>query len=156
MSKQATNDSIQVLHRVMKWCSLRDRTAHETALKLSEVAVKLGVKVSPLEVEDWLVELQESGYVDDKRCVASYVRVHAEHKAWGPLKIRAGLKGRGASHRDIQEGLAEMSDDQWVELATGLLVRRRAELETHRERVLRWMMGKGFPQHVVLSALGRL
>lgn len=155
MSKQATNDSIQVLHRVMKWCSLRDRTAHETELKLNEVALKLGVKVSPSEVEDWLAELQESGYVDDRRCVASYVRVHAEHKAWGPLKIRAGLKGRGASHRDIEEGLGEMSDDQWIELATGLLVRRREELVTHRERVLRWMMGKGFPQHVVLSALER-
>ena len=103
-----------------------------------------------------LIALKEDGFVDDARCAASYARVHHEHKGWGPLKVKAGLMSRGIAGRVADDAIRDIPEYAWREKAELLLRRRQSELEGHRDRVVRWLMQRGFPQHMVWSVLDRV
>ena len=155
-SKQ--NKALKVaLDRVRKWCGLRDRSEREALAKFQEVLRKMDPPPTSSEAESWVARgmglLLAEGFLDDARCASSYTRVHLEHKSWGPLKIRAGLAARGVASKHIDRAIAAFDEHTWQAAANALLSRRSEDLEAHRERVLRWLMQRGFPQHMVLRAL---
>jgi len=145
------------LARLQKWCGLRDRTEREVRDKMREVMAKMASPPGPWQAEDWaevwMSALREDNYVDDARCAESYTRVHHEHKSWGPLKIKAGLASRGVSGGVADRAIQAIPEDQWQASATRLLARRQDELEAHQDRVIRWLMQRGFPQRMVWAAL---
>ena len=106
--------------------------------------------------EDWVESLCGEGYVDDARCAESYTRVHLDHKRWGPLKIKAGLRARGVSSSVAEAALRTVPTHQWQDAADELALRRVAELEANRDRVIRWLLQRGFPQSMVWTALDGL
>lgn len=149
-----------VLARLQKWCGIRDRSEREARLKARELMSKTMTGVPQHQRDDlqesMLMTLMEEGFIDDARCAASYARVHHEHKGWGPLKVKAGLMSRGISGRVADDAIRDIPEDAWQEKAELLLRRRQAELAGHRHRVVRWLMQRGFPQHMVWSALDRV
>ena len=78
--------------------------------------------------------------------------MHHEHKSWGPLKIKAGLASRGVSGSVADRAIHAIPEDQWQASANRLLARREDELETRQDRVIRWLMQRGFPQRMVWTA----
>ena len=106
--------------------------------------------------EDWLESLHAEGYLDEARCAESYTRTHLEHKRWGPLKIKAGLRARGLSNAAIDKAVQAVPDQDWQRAADELARRRSGELEEHRDRVFRWLLQRGFPQAIVWTAFDRL
>ena len=146
-----------VLVRLQKWCGLRDRSEREARLKMREWMVKMppelqGSSLESLE-ETWIAQLHEDGFLDERRCAESYTRIHLVQKGWGPLKIKAGLMARGVSSAMADEAISEISNEQWLRKAVDLARRRRNELSSHRDRVIRWLLQRGFPQQVVWAAL---
>ena len=148
------------LARVQKWCGLRDRTEREIREKIGEVMDNMTVQLTPVKAEDlaeeWMTILKEAKYVDDARCAESYTRVHHEHKGWGPLKIRAALVSRGIHGTLADQAIKIISDAQWQVSASRLLAKRAMELYENRDRVVRWLMQRGFPQRMVWTALDDL
>ena len=49
-----------------------------------------------------------------------------------------------------------MPEDGWQSAADVLVRRRQHELEDHQDRVVRWLMQRGFPQRMVWTASDRL
>ena len=149
-----------VLARLQKWCGIRDRSEREARLKANEWMAKIPALASQEVREDveeaMLATLKEDGFLDDARCAASYARVHHEHKGWGPLKVKAGLMSRGISRRVADDAIRDIPVDAWREKAERLLRRRQTELEDHRNRVVRWLMQRGFPHDMVWSVLERV
>ena len=145
------------LARLQKWCGLRDRTEREVQEKMREVMAKMATPPSASQAElwseGWMKALREDHYVDDARCAESYTRVHHEHKAWGPLKIKAGLASRGVSGGVVDRAIQAIPEEQWQASANRLLARRQDELEARQDRVIRWLMQRGFPQRMVWTAL---
>ena len=148
------------LARVQKWCALRDRTMHETHVKLREVASAVEALSESGSKENWVEEcaasLAREGYVDDTRCAESYTRTHLEHKSWGPLKIKAGLASRGVSGAVADRAIAEVPQGQWQDAVDRLVQRRASEVQDHRDRVIRWLLQRGFPQRMVWTSLDSL
>ena len=145
------------LARLQKWCGLRDRTEREVQEKMREVLGKMATPPTAVQAETWtegwMTALKEDRYVDDARCAESYTRVHHEHKSWGPLKIKAGLASRGVNGSVSDRAIQAIPEDQWQASANRLLARRVDELEAHQDRVIRWLMQRGFPQRMVWTAL---
>ncbi|MDA0728947.1 MAG: regulatory protein RecX [Bacteroidetes bacterium] len=151
-------ESQTLVARMQKWCSLRDRSRQEAQAKLesmlSENAEIGGTNRSKADwVEEVLIGLERSDFLDDRRCAESYVRAHHVQKRWGPLKIREGLRSRGISQSLSEAALSEVPTTEWLESAVELLRRRQPELTTHRERTLRWLLSRGFPSSVVWQAV---
>lgn len=148
------------LARLQKWCGVRDRTEQEARSKIKEIVSKMNEPPSASTAldweEDWVESLRGEGYLDDARCAESYTRVHLEHKRWGPLKIKAGLRARGVSSTVAEAGLRTVPTGQWQDAADELARRRVAELEANRDRVIRWLLQRGFPQPMVWTALDGL
>ena len=148
------------LARLQKWCGVRDRTQQEVLVKMEEILAKLSERPSSSNAEAWreawLASLVSEGFVDDARCAESYTRVHVEHKLWGPLKIKAGLRARGISSTDAEKALRAVPAGRWQEAANELVRRRATELEANRDRVIRWLLQRGFPQSMVWAALDSL
>ena len=148
------------LARLQKWCGLRDRTEREAAQKMREVIQKMPEPPSPATAAaweaDWMAWLLDQGYLDDARCAESYTRVHLEHKKWGPLKIKAGLAARGVSGTVSTAAIQAVPESDWQSAADVLVRRRQHELEDHQDRVVRWLMQRGFPQRMVWTALDGL
>ena len=111
-----------------------------------------GSSLESLE-ESCIAQLHEDGFLDERRCAESYTRIHLVQKGWGPLKIKAGLMARGVSSAMADQTISEIPNEQWLGKAVDLAQRRRDELSSHRDRVIRWLLQRGFPQHVVWAAL---
>ena len=148
------------LARLQKWCGIRDRTEREARQKMREVMSKMPSPPTSAQAEEWeehwMTALLEGGHLDDARCAESYTRVHHEHKGWGPLKIKAGLTARGVNGSLADRALNAVSEAQWQASADRLMARRGDELADHQDRVVRWLMQRGFPQRMVWTALDRL
>ena len=148
------------LARLQKWCGVRDRTEQEARTKIKEVLSKMSEPPAPSKAldweEDWVESLLKEGFLDDARCAESYTRVHLEHKRWGPLKIKAGLRARGVSSAVAEGALRTVPAGQWQDAADDLARRRAVELEANRDRVIRWLLQRGFPQPMVWTALDGL
>ena len=148
------------LARLQKWCGVRDRTEQEARSKIKEILSRMSEPPAPSTAlgweEDWVESLLGEGYLDDARCAESYTRVHLEHKRWGPLKIKAGLRARGVSSAVAEGALRTVPTGQWQDAADELARRRVAELEANRDRVIRWLLQRGFTQSMVWTALDGL
>jgi len=148
------------LARLQKWCGVRDRTEQEARTKIKEVLSKMSEPPAPSKgldwEEDWVESLLQDGFLDDARCAESYTRVHLEYKRWGPLKIKAGLRARGVSSAVAEAALRTVPTGQWQDAANELARRRVAELEANRDRVIRWLLQRGFTQSTVWTALDGL
>ena len=143
--------------RLQKWCGLRDRSVREANDKLDAwLGASDAWAGSPEATDGWrravMDGLVAQGFLDDERCAASYARVHHEHKSWGPLKIRAGLRARGVSPSAIDAALAAIDDEAWQASCTALARRRQREALTHRDRTLRWLASRGFPSYMAFEA----
>lgn len=102
---------------------------------------------------DMVEALVEEGFLSDERFLTSYVRTHAEHKSWGPRKIAHGLRTKGFSSTEVNVALAAHSPASFQASLEVLVERRRLELPAKRERVIRFLVARGFAVNDILRAL---
>ena len=55
--------------------------------------------------------------------------------------------------KEADRAIQAIPEDQWQASANRLLARREDELEANQNRVIRWLMQRGFPQRMVWTAL---
>lgn len=112
----------------------RDLSAHELSERLSRDGYR------PQLVSSLVARAQESGLVDDERFAAAFVRSKLS-AGWGRLKIVRELERRGVS----ADGLEELaSEDDELERARELAGRRRLTGRGDRQKLMRFLCGRGF------------
>ena len=120
-----------------------------------DVRRKLQGQIQDEEEVDAIVEaLLEEGFLSNERFLTSYVRTHAEHKSWGPRKeIAHGLRAKGFSGSAADAAVAAHPQSSFKAALAALVERRRAELPAKRERVIRFLVSRGFAVNDILRAL---
>ena len=133
--------------KMRRWCSLQERCTGDVRRKLQgEIQDEKGINT--------IVEaLVEEGFLSDERFLSSYVRTHAEHKFWGPRKIAHGLRAKGFSGSAADTAIAAHPQSSFKASLAALVERRRAELPAKRERVIRFLVSRGFAVNDILRAL---
>lgn len=124
----------------------RDLSAHELSERLSRDGYR------PQLVSSLVARAQESGLVDDERFAAAFVRSKLS-AGWGRLKIVRELERRGVSADEV-EGLFEelASEDDELERARELASRRRLTGRGDRQKLMRFLCGRGFSVGVASRA----
>ena len=104
-------------------------------------------------VDELVAALIEENLLSDERFTESYVRMVIQ-KQQGPLKIRAGLRGRGVPDSLISREL-ERHADQWAGLATEWLQRQHpGPLDFEgRGKFYRRLLSRGFSHDQAMQAL---
>ena len=132
-----------------KWCSAQERCTQDARERLR----RRGVDAE--EIEQLLELLVEEDYLNEARFAESFVRARAEHKAWGPAKIRAGLRAKGVDSAAIERAMSAQRETVFNEGLERLVARRVGELPEGRDRVVRWLVGRGFGLSEIFAALSR-
>lgn len=121
-----------------KWCSLQERCTQEVRERLRKRGCT-GRKA------DQLVErLMDLDFLNELRFAESYARSRAIHKGWGSLKIAAGLRSKGIASSLVDAALAELPAETFSSNLHRLVERRKEELPEGRERLIRWLLARGF------------
>lgn len=145
VAKITTDDQVaKVYGRMLDYLSHQLRTEKEVVQKMHELA-------TPEEyIEPVLKKLRGERLMDDHNYAASYVRTVMHTELKGPNVIRQKLRLKGIGELDIDNALAQFTDDQQLVNATKLakkLFKRYRSQPTRRreEKVRQGLMTNGYP-----------
>lgn len=132
--------------RMEELIARRDLSAHELRERLGRDGYQDRV------IDDIVARAERTGLVDDARFAAAFVRSKAS-VGWGRLKISRELAQRGI---DI-EGLGVWPDELLceegeLERARELAGRRRLTGQNDRQKIMRFLCGRGFSASVAARA----
>ena len=149
-AKEERNEPKQRLDYVRKWCSLQERCTQDVREKLRQRGAHSE------EVEAIVATLREENYLNDQRFAEAFVRARAVQKRWGPTKIQLGLRAKGISSADVMRALDELESNAFEDSLATLAEKRKHEIPEGRDRVIRWLISRGFSLSSVLRELERM
>lgn len=127
----------------------RDLLSAEVETLLAGRGVEAGTRSAVLEF------LVDRRFVDDSKTISSHISRRSGERGYGKGRIRAELIGRGAPEDVVDECLHAQLGDQ-AELERALMaLRRRFRTRPDLGQAGRFLMGKGFDETIVESALER-
>jgi len=134
----------------MDYLSRREHSYQELIKKLR----KKDFNLSLVNIE--LEKLIEDGLLSDKRFTESFIRSR-KNQGKGPLRIRSELSIRGVASQLIDEGIQEVEQEEWTQLAVEVLEKKLgndSELDYHKQlKLMRFLSTRGFNKQQVKSAI---
>ena len=134
----------------MDYLSRREHSYQELIKKLR----KKDFNLSLVNIE--LEKLIEDGLLSDKRFTESFIRSR-KNQGKGPLRIRSELSIRGVASQLIDEGIQEVEQEEWTQLAVEVLEKKLgndSELDYHKQlKLMRFLSTRGFDKQQVKSAI---
>ncbi len=147
--KAALEGAVRILAR-------RDHTCTELAVKLR----KRGFGRAAIEAA--LVRCRELGYLDDAKAAMTLAQ-HMAARGYGPLWIRQALVKKGLA-ADLIENALVCCGDERVQVRRArrqlgkksAVLAREADPWKRRQKVFRYLTGRGFPAAVVRQLLAEV
>lgn len=105
--------------------------------------------------------LKEDKYIDVCRYVSAFVSDKMRFNQYGPIKIRYALKEKGIDDPSIDEALSNVEDQEWIDMLTTFLTKKRRSIRTDnpyqmRDKLFRVAYSRGFPFDLINRALRRI
>ncbi len=141
------------LLKAAQFCVYQERTQQEVRDKLYSWGA------SSDEVEEVIAYLIIENYLNESRFAKQFAGGKFRVKRWGRRKIRYELKGKGLSERCIEEGIAEISDDDYQEVILELIDKQREKMKSEPNPLVRQrkmvdhLANKGFEPDLVLDLI---
>ncbi|MDO4596567.1 MAG: regulatory protein RecX [Coriobacteriaceae bacterium] len=134
---------------LVEMLSRRDHSKAEAAKKLALYGYR-EEEIAPAIERACLL-----GYLDDARFASAFVRERIS-RGWGPRKIELELTSRGIDAREIPGYPDDYYDDEDLpDRAYRLLCKKNVPESRPREKLIRFLMGKGFSYDVSACAADR-
>ncbi len=134
----------------MDYLSRREHSYQELIKKLG----KKDFNLSLVNIE--LEKLIEDGLQSDSRFTESFIRSR-KNQGKGPLRIRSELSIRGVASQLINDGIQEVKQEEWTQLAVEVLEKKLgndSELDYHKQlKLMRFLSTRGFDKQQVKSAI---
>ncbi|MCH5180999.1 MAG: RecX family transcriptional regulator [Prevotellaceae bacterium] len=105
--------------------------------------------------------LEREGFIDENRYARAFALDKLRYSRWGRMKIRAALTARHLSETDIGEALAAIGSEEYEQaFAASARAKLRSldneEPRARREKLARFLLGRGFEAGLVMSRLDTL
>ena len=131
------------------YCSSAERCPSDVEAKLE------GWGGSPETVASVMAHLYKEKYLDNVRFCKAFVRDKYRFNQWGRMKIQQALKMKGLASEEINEGLAEIDDDEYNEILRKLLSQKARSVKAATEyerncKLIRFAAGRGFTMQEIL------
>lgn len=138
------------LGRLRKWCSIQERCSWDARKKI----LKWGG--SEAQAEQAISQMLDENFMSEERFIEAYVRSHVEYKKWGPNRVLSGLRSKGISASTAQKYVNGVSRKKVLDTLNLLVTRRAEELPNHRDRIIRFLINKGYKLEDILDSLAAL
>tara|TARA_B110000438_G_scaffold77932_1_gene78097 strand:- start:607 stop:1047 length:441 start_codon:yes stop_codon:yes gene_type:complete len=134
----------------MDYLSRREHSYQELIKKLGKKDFNLAL----INIE--LEKLIEDGLLSDGRFTESFIRSR-KNQGKGPLRIRSELSIKGVASQLIDDGIQEVEQEEWTQLAVEVLEKKLGndcELDYHKQlKLMRFLSARGFNKQQVKSAI---
>ena len=139
--------------KIGNFCAFRERCTSEVEEKLRSLGCE------PSEVQLWLEKLRAMEFLNDQRFAGLFARSKFNQKRWGRVKIRFELKKRHLSDLIIEKGILEIDEGDYLEGMESAMIKKASllgkKVNNSRDKLYKYMTGKGFEQHLVIELLER-
>ncbi|MFD1314065.1 regulatory protein RecX [Namhaeicola litoreus] len=131
-----------------RYCVYQDRCHAEVEQKLREMHIIQEGQ------EKIILHLLENNFLNEERFAKSFVRGKYGQKAWGRVKIKAALKLKGISERNIASGFKEIDEDVYLYNLKNL-ANKKYNLITEsnsyqkRQKLYLFLAQKGYEQDMI-------
>lgn len=138
---------------IYRFCNYQERSQQEVRDKLYELGSY------PVEVEELIADLIESGLLNEERFAKAFVRGKFRMKSWGRVKILQQLKPHRISEYLVRLALKEIDPSEYYATAAKLVLRKWETLSAERSvavrrsKVYRFMLQRGFESSVIAEIL---
>lgn len=134
--------------------SRRDHASFELKRKVSKK------DYSPEVIDEVIAELEDKDLIDNQKFAVSFAKDKAEFKRWGPQKIISELIKKGIDPKTAN--IVVENQNQHLELdeiCVDLALKKRRhflreeDLFKRKQKIYRYLMGKGYQNNVIKTAL---
>lgn len=154
MKEKSTKKAISVkeaINKMASFCAYQERSQSEVREKLRSEYL-----LSSEEIEFIIAELITQNFINEERFAKVYAGSKFRVKKWGKLKIRQALKQFQLTAYCIEQGLAEISDEDYEKTLREILAKKSQQIfETNplkkKQKLLQYAVGKGYEIDIVLD-----
>lgn len=137
------------------YCAYQDRCHKEVVKKLR----KMGM--IPLAIDSIVSQLIKDNYLNEERFSKSFARGKFNIKKWGKRRIIAELKARDISKYNIQSGLKEIDEHQYLETFNTLARKRLEQIkdtdkQKKKKKLADYLLYRGWESHLVYDKVNEL
>ena len=145
-------ESPLILQKIRNYCSYQERCISEVEEKLKSLAVQKH------KIPGIINQLQKDGYLSEERFVRAYAGGKFRLNKWGRIKIEFEMKIRGIPELMIQEGMAEIDENEYLQTLKELMIHKYNEIKSDknvniREKILNFAYGKGYEMEFIIRFL---
>jgi regulatory protein len=145
----------QAKPKIEKFCAYQERSHQQVKRKLQ------GYGLNGMDADILLVELMHSNFLNEERFAMAYARGKFKIKGWGKAKIKQGLKREGVGEKLIQQALASLGMDDYLDTLNTLTTKKWPLIKgaSHIEKVFklkRYLLGKGYDFEAIDKAIAQV
>lgn len=152
IKKQTTNSTKDLFLKAASFCAYQERTQNEVRDKL----VKLGATID--EADELICQLIAENYLNEERFAQVYSGGKFRIKKWGRIKISQQLKTKGISQRNINTGLLEIEEEDYLKTLEELINKKSSELKESNtyiknNKIALYVIRKGYEPDLVWNII---
>lgn len=131
-----------------KYCVYQDRCHSEVEQKLRQMQI---IKEGQEKI---ILHLFANNFLNEERFAKSFVRGKYSQKNWGKMKIKAALKQKGISIRNIMDGFKEIDEDTYLSNLKNLAQKKHDLISENnrykkRQKLYLFLVQKGYEQDLI-------
>lgn len=143
----------EAITKMASFCAYQERCQAEVREKLYAEYY-----LNPEEIELIIAELITQNFINEERFAKIYAGSKFRLKKWGKLKIKQALKQFHLSIYCIDQGLAEIADEDYEATLRALLAKKSKQTtETNplkkKQKLLQYALSKGYEMDILLDLL---
>jgi len=117
-------------------------------------------KIDKSDFDAYLNRLRDENFLNDERYLKAFIAAHLRKK-WGKVKMRNALSPKGIDSNLIKQYLDEIEAVEYDEQMETLLQKKwkslqKYDLKDRRQKVIRFLLGRGFEMQKITAALKKL
>jgi len=125
------------------YCSYQERSHKEVAQKLN----KMGL--IPQAIERITTSLLQNDFLNEERFAKSFARGKFRINKWGKIKIKQHLHQKGVSKANINIGLQEINEEEYLQTLHDLAKKKSNLLKENnvykkKQKLIQYLYQKGF------------
>ena len=113
------------------------------------------------DTEEYISHLIDNNFLNEKRFAESYVRGKFNNNSWGRIKIIRELESRKISHVNINNGLSEINNKDYIKklrVLTNKIINENIgkPKEKLKEKIFNRLEYKGWEKELIFEEIHRL
>ena len=150
-----SNTIVEAQKKLENYCAYQERCHKEVKNKLVQL------NMIPEAIDLIIVHLIEHNYLNEERYARTFARGKFRIKNWGRQRITLELKRKGISKYNINQGLSEIEEEEYITAFDSLAQRKLESIkETNKlkrkKKLADYLLYRGWESHLVYEKVNSL